>query len=1041
MTASIHPTPATSCAVPGLQPFLRPIARVVIAAHLALVLQPLSVIAQPKGQSAPNPVAEAQLRRYQALSHKISQAQADKLRAALTPVDLLPEHLQHAQRLTKALQAKASARELKSAAQQDLSLQMDWNQLQSTLKAIQGANGKVLAEMAATGQQLKQKGAATIILERQAQAERQVQERMAQFERLAAPLLTSANPPATDADKSGIAPNLRQSPRGLTRADVQAAAPALAELERFLSQNAPARSHTPVDPKKLPWGAAKATPRMPAETPAEWLKKLPVKAVAKAGPGKQAKTAPAKTGQKALTTIAGLQFTDPPVPDEAPTEADLAETTEVTLTPAIRAKAQELGYNPIAIQNWVRNTIDFQPTWGALQSADTVLVSQRGNAHDIASLTVALLRASKIPARYQWGTIELPASAVMNWVGGVTKPEAALNLMLQGGIAARGYASGGRIQSIRMEHVWVNAYVNYAPGRGALAGDPASGQHVNPNAALNAWVPVDGAFKQYSYTEGINYRSAVKMDTATLLAAAKSGATINDQEGWIQGLKPALVEEAITDHQTKIISYINSSNSRDPGAIFGRKIISERMPQMLSGSNAYLLIARGPENSKIPSSLQWSLTLYLYTSELDKATGSYELSYQIPFSSLGSSRLASQGIPASPADAELLESYKQSSATNLPVYLVRQKTVLKLDDAIVASGAPRTMGSPEWWNYRVSGPSETGTEEEFKRESAVGDANVFSVDGAGLTATQASKRYRAVNSNTALENLHHLGMGYFIRANISDDVLAKIQGYLWGRLPSVGLFNSPLTVTFSWGVPRSGTYNTYGVDVPRLKHATALKSDSATSTWADFNVQLGIKNSYLEAQVIDETFEFPRSFSVAAVQVLVEASRQGKKIYNIDSNNASIFFNEAKLGSELQAGMRAFINAGYIVTAPAEKVSTRNWTAEGYIATDPQTGSGAYIVGTGANGAEAAVCEEKTEPLVRAIKDILLTLMILAMIAALIAAGVWLGGVIGGVAGGLAGAGGTTSLAQLMAAFGLTALVFSSQSAVAASKCGTDKCH
>ena len=284
-------------------------------------------------------------------------------------------------------------------------------------------------------------------------------------------------------------------------------------------------------------------------------------------------------------------------------------------------------------------------------------------------------------------------------------------------------------------------------------------------------------------------------------------------------------------------------------------------------------------------------------------------------------------------------------------------------------------------------------------------------------------------------------MGYFIRANISDDVLAKIQGYLWGRLPSVGLFNSPLTVTFSWGVPRSGTYNTYGVDVPRLKHATALKSDSATSTWADFNVQLGIKNSYLEAQVIDETFEFPRSFSVAAVQVLVEASRQGKKIYNIDSNNASIFFNEAKLGSELQAGMRAFINAGYIVTAPAEKVSTRNWTAEGYIATDPQTGSGAYIVGTGANGAEAAVCEEKTEPLVRAIKDILLTLMILAMIAALIAAGVWLGGVIGGVAGGLAGAGGTTSLAQLMAAFGLTALVFSSQSAVAASKCGTDKCH
>ncbi|WP_243457687.1 transglutaminase-like domain-containing protein [Ottowia testudinis] len=90
----------------------------------------------------------------------------------------------------------------------------------------------------------------------------------------------------------------------------------------------------------------------------------------------------------------------------------------------------------MAIHNWVRNTIDWQPTWGALQNADSVLASQRGNAHDIASLTVALLRASKIPARYQWGTIELPAPAVMNWVGGVTKPEAALNLLYQGGIAA-----------------------------------------------------------------------------------------------------------------------------------------------------------------------------------------------------------------------------------------------------------------------------------------------------------------------------------------------------------------------------------------------------------------------------------------------------------------------------------------------------------------------------------------------------------------------------------------------------------------------------
>ncbi|QTD43724.1 hypothetical protein [Ottowia testudinis] len=59
---------------------------------------------------------------------------------------------------------------------------------------------------------------------------------------------------------------------------MQAAAPALNELAQFLAQHAPAKTHTPIDPKNLPWSSAKATPRLPAETPSDWAKKLAVKA-------------------------------------------------------------------------------------------------------------------------------------------------------------------------------------------------------------------------------------------------------------------------------------------------------------------------------------------------------------------------------------------------------------------------------------------------------------------------------------------------------------------------------------------------------------------------------------------------------------------------------------------------------------------------------------------------------------------------------------------------------------------------------------------
>ena len=47
-----------------------------------------------------------------------------------------------------------------------------------------------------------------------------------------------------------------------------------------------------------------------------------------------------------------------------------------------------------------------------------ILSFRQGNAFDIASLQIALLRASDIPARYVHGTIEVEAGAFRSWAGG-----------------------------------------------------------------------------------------------------------------------------------------------------------------------------------------------------------------------------------------------------------------------------------------------------------------------------------------------------------------------------------------------------------------------------------------------------------------------------------------------------------------------------------------------------------------------------------------------------------------------------------------------
>ncbi|WP_202927625.1 transglutaminase-like domain-containing protein [Undibacterium crateris] len=126
----------------------------------------------------------------------------------------------------------------------------------------------------------------------------------------------------------------------------------------------------------------------------------------------------------------------------------MAATEDIQLTPAVKAQALALNNNPVQIYNWVRNNISFIPSYWSIQGSELTLQNKRGNAFDTASLLIALYRAAGIPARYVYGTIDVPADKVMNWVGGVTKVEAARILLGQGGIPNTGLVSGGKVSTI-----------------------------------------------------------------------------------------------------------------------------------------------------------------------------------------------------------------------------------------------------------------------------------------------------------------------------------------------------------------------------------------------------------------------------------------------------------------------------------------------------------------------------------------------------------------------------------------------------------------
>ena len=313
-------------------------------------------------------------------------------------------------------------------------------------------------------------------------------------------------------------------------------------LDQLMKGQKLKKSHQKTDPENLPWGTPDADKtRKPAET-ADELSDL---------------TGISRYPQG---TMVAANIITPEMLGQpgGPVAEDLAPTIDVQLTDAIRAKALELEENPVRIYNWVRNNIEFIPSYGSIQGADYTLKTLRGNAFDTASLLIALMRAANIPARYAYGTVEVPSEKVMNWVGGVEVPEAAMQLLGQGGIPNTGVIEAGKITNIKLEHVWVEVWVDYVPSR-------AEKHIVGDN-----WIPLDASFKQYEIVQGQDIIDEVAFDHQALQESVVSQATVNAADRYVQGLDFNAFNEAIQKYRSDVENYINSQfPGLDPEELVG----------------------------------------------------------------------------------------------------------------------------------------------------------------------------------------------------------------------------------------------------------------------------------------------------------------------------------------------------------------------------------------------------------------------------------------------------------------------------------------
>jgi len=631
--------------------------------------------------------------------------------------------------------------------------------------------------------------------------------------------------------------------------------------------------------------------------------------------------------------------------------ANLSATEDVQITPAIIAKAQALNNNALAIYQFVRNNLEYMPTYGSIQGSDYALQTLRGNDMDQASLLIALLRAANIPAHYVYGTIQVPIEQVENWVGGVTDPMAALDLMGQGGIPTLGLTQGGVVKYAQIEHVWVEAQIGFAPGRGAITSQGTT------------WVPMDPSFKQYAYTQGMNLQTAVPFDAQGFANTIQSTSTINATEGWVQNVDQNYINTQLTNYQTQVTNYVNGQNpNATVGDVIGTKTIAQENLPMLAGSLPYKVTAIAGRMDALPTTLRWAFHYQVDGEEL--------LNKSLP--SLAGHLMALSFSPASAQDEATLESYippnitdPSQLPTSLPAGVVQLKSEFSIDGKTIATGPTYGLGADMTITKGLYQPNR-GWQDRDKTFTA-GSYQAVGLDGAGLSKAQVvALQVKLENTRTELQNNSINGLtkhdltgsllqtsieNYFVQTQVMSQITARTSGVVTHRLPSYGSVATNSQVSLFFGIPVKVIPDGVLTDMDRIASTSMQKANDQKALIA-FNQVDGSAASRTESGVLEQQYSTPSQplIGVSAVNALAVAEGEGERIYTITADNASAAMAQLSLPSPVVQDIADSINAGKVVTTGQSTINYGGQATAGYIILDPTTGSAAYKIANGADG-------------------------------------------------------------------------------------------
>ena len=596
-----------------------------------------------------------------------------------------------------------------------------------------------------------------------------------------------------------------------------------------------------------------------------------------------------------------------------PTAADLAATIEVQLTPEIISKAAALGNSPLAIYEFVRNNVRFQPYLGSRKGAVETLRQLHGNDTDQASLLLALLRASNIPCRYVRGTVEMTPERARSWLG-VDHAQTAGSILTTAGLDGLNIVNGPNVVAIRCTRVWVEAYLPYSNYRGV------------PNESTGkTWVPLDPTFTLSNIVAGQDVLTPMGFNVDAFLADYISTFHV-----------PSPVEKFVADVQT----YLNTAQPGTTVAQVERTFSNAAQTLgLLPASLPYQVRAINSRFSELEDNKRYKVRFRLYNG------GTGFIDYTINLSQIAGQQVTIDYVGATPADQAIIDA--NGGIFETPPNLVSLKARLKLNGTpLVTSPNAIGMGLTHSSDLHFLHPSGASNVQPLIQNTIIagntqaiafdtfldtGDS-VFGSGNAGLTLLESE--------------LHSTAAGYLGRVDRGQEQVQRLMRMVSTQDVSEAIVESSVSVGFSFGTPVSFEWTGLIVDADR-RIVGPFAVDGNASKHVPYMFLTGYDGSTMENRIFEDTYE---QEAVSTIKILELASDAGIPVFRIITSIAADAPGLSQPASVVNA-INAALAQGHHVIVPRNGMTIGNWSGTGYIDLNPNTGAAGYIISGGISGA------------------------------------------------------------------------------------------